>query len=108
MKYLVDFDNTLRIETGDLKGQANQPLIDALIRKQKAGAKIILWTHRIKKAKKWCKKRGLKFDKIIKNKPEFDLVIDDKAIRPLWKLDGTNEYLPQSDFNYKDGSEHNT
>lgn len=72
-------------------------LINHLIKRQKQGNKIILWTCRcgewLKDAVDWCKMYGLEFDAINENLPEmieeygsdsrkifYDILIDDKAI----------------------------
>ncbi len=96
MVYGIDFDNTLSFGTWPEVGPANEGLIDFLIRKQREGDKLILWTCRagepLEKAIQFCKEYGLIFDAVNDNLPETiekygsnsrkitcDVYIDDRA-----------------------------
>lgn len=79
-------------------------LINHLIKRQKQGNKIILWTCRINErlqdVVEWCKSYGLEFDAANENLPEMveycggesrkvfaDVYIDDKAInKPKYNI----------------------
>lgn len=72
----TDFDGTLcEIEEFPKIGKPKQSVIDALLREQKAGTKLILWTCREGKplldAIKWCYERGLVFDAVNAQLPEM-------------------------------------
>ncbi len=71
----VDFDGTLC--KGDVYpdiGEPNWAVINALLREQKNGAKIILWTCRngkpLEDAILWCENIGIVFDAVNNNLPE--------------------------------------
>lgn len=72
--YAVDFDGTLCESKWPGIGAPNIKLIQHLIRKQKEGAKIILWTcrigERLQEAVDWCADLGLVFDAVNDNLPE--------------------------------------
>lgn len=95
----VDFDGTLCEPCYPQIGEANQPLIDALLKRQYLGDKLILWTCRagehLADAVEWCKHQGLFFDAVNDNLEEIkelyqnnsrkitaDLYIDDRGIGP--------------------------
>lgn len=95
--YAVDFDGTLCTRTYPDIGKPNYILINHLIKRQKQGNKIILWTcrcgERLKAAVDWCSSFGLNFDAVNENLPEIieicgndsrkvvaDVYIDDKAL----------------------------
>lgn len=97
MIYAVDFDGTLCENAWPDIGKPKYDVIDSLIRVQRQGDKIILWTCRtgekLEAAVNWCKKIGLSFDAINENVPEIieafegdtrkifaNKYIDDKAI----------------------------
>lgn len=71
----VDFDGTLCENKYPEIGKPNKTVIDALLLRQKDGAKIILWTCRcgkyLKAAVKWCKEHGIVFDAVNRNLPEM-------------------------------------
>ena len=71
----VDFDGTLCKNKYPEIGEPNTTVIDALLRRQKYGTKIILWTCRrgkyLKAAVKWCKEHGIVFDAVNRNLPEM-------------------------------------
>lgn len=90
----VDYDGTLANET-----EINMPLLRYLIRQQRAGNKVILWTCRTGKslldAVSNCASHGLTFNAINDNVSEAihmlkgnprkiyaDIYIDDKAMQP--------------------------
>lgn len=69
--YAIDFDGTLcRNKWPDI-GEPNTELIEYLIRKQKEGATLILWTMRegalLNRAVEWCAMHGLDFDAVNDN-----------------------------------------
>lgn len=95
----VDFDGCLCENAWPDIGEAKQDVIDALLLRQKQGAKIILWTcrvgERLDDAVRWCAERGLSFDTINENLPSIiatfgndcrkvfaDEYWDDKACNP--------------------------
>ena len=97
MVFGVDFDGTLSFGQWPGCGQANDGLIDFLIKRQISGDKLILWTCRegndLEVAVDWCKQMGLIFDAVNDNLPEViekygcnsrkiscDFYIDDKAV----------------------------
>ena len=96
MIYAVDFDGTLSMGEWPEVGPANIRLINYLLRKQKHGDKIILWTCRagraLEDAIEFCEEHGLVFDAVNDNLPEIvekygsnsrkitcDVYIDDRA-----------------------------
>lgn len=97
MTYGVDFDGTLSFGLWPEVGPANRELFDFLIRKQRQGDKLILWTCRagepLELAVDFCRKNGLVFDAVNDNLPEVverygsnsrkitcDYYIDDRAV----------------------------
>lgn len=72
--YAVDFDGTLCESQWPGIGEPNTKLIEHLIKRQKQGAKIILWTcrieERLQEAVDWCAEYGLVFDAVNDNLPE--------------------------------------
>ena len=69
----VDFDGCLCENAWPEIGEAKQDVIDALLSRQKSGAKIILWTCRVGEqlsaAVRWCTRHGIAFDAINENLP---------------------------------------
>ena len=69
----VDFDGCLCENAWPGIGEAKQDVIDALLLRQKSGAKIILWTCRVDEqlsaAVRWCTRHGIVFDAINENLP---------------------------------------
>lgn len=105
----VDFDGTLCDDKYPKIGYPNRSLIANLIRWQKAGDKIILWTCRQNKelsaAVASCEEWGLKFDAVNENLPEVieqygtncrkiaaDLYIDDRSITPFLYMINENNH----------------
>ena len=95
--FAVDFDGTLCEENYPNIGKPHLDRIKYLIRLQKEGNKLVLWTCRcgeyLNEAVEWCKNHGLTFDAINENLPErieqyggdcrklsADYYIDDKNI----------------------------
>lgn len=95
----VDFDGCLCENAWPEIGEAKQDVIDALLSRQKQGAKIILWTCRVGEqlsaAVRWCTRHGIVFDAINENLPVnvaafgndcrkvyADEYWDDKAVMP--------------------------
>ena len=98
----VDFDGTLCHGNWPGVGEPNRKLIDKLLKLQRRGNKIILWTCRegeaLCNAVEWCKEFNLIFDAINDNLPEIkemygnnsrkiscDIYIDDKSCIPEWE-----------------------
>ena len=72
----VDFDGTLSLGHYPNIGLPNKPLFEYLIRRQKEGCAIILWTCReldshLLEAVEFCKEQGLEFDAINQNLPKL-------------------------------------
>ena len=69
----VDFDGCLCKNAWPDIGEAKQDVIDALLSRQKTGAKIILWTCRVGElldaAVSWCADHGITFDAVNENLP---------------------------------------
>lgn len=94
----VDFDGTLAVTEYLLIISPIKPVIDYVIKQQKKGAIIILWTCRygekLEEAVEFCREQGLEFDYVNENAPErikaytdcrkivADEYIDDRAINP--------------------------
>ena len=70
----VDFDGCLCENKWPDIGEANQPIINELARRQAEGDKLILWTCRegkmLSAAILWALNHGLRFDAINDNLPE--------------------------------------
>lgn len=70
----VDFDGTLCEGRWPGIGPAKGNVIDALLREQENGAKLILWTCRegqqLTEALTWCVNNGIIFDAVNANLPE--------------------------------------
>ena len=96
MIYAVDFDGTLSMGEWPGVGPANDELFKFLIRKQRQGDKLILWTCRagsaLNDAVDFCRDNGLVFDAVNDNLPEIveqygsnsrkitcDVYLDDRA-----------------------------
>ncbi len=75
MIFAVDFDGTLCEHEFPEIGRPNEKLIGWLIKRRKAGDKVILWTNRmgeyLDNAVKWCEEKGLIFDAVNDNVPEI-------------------------------------
>ena len=71
----VDFDGCLCEAKWPDIGNAQQDVINELLRQQAEGAKLILWTCRegqqLQAAIMWCTNHGIKFDAINDNLPEM-------------------------------------
>jgi hypothetical protein len=97
MVYAVDFDGTLSMGEWPEVGPANTELIDYLIKRQRMGDKLILWTCRagepLDRAVEFCRDNGLVFDAVNDNLPETiikygsnsrkitcDVYLDDRAM----------------------------
>lgn len=70
----VDFDGTLCESKWPDIGEANEPVIRALLERKDGGDKIILWTCRrgnlLEEAVRWCELHGITFDAVNANLPE--------------------------------------
>jgi hypothetical protein len=70
----VDFDGTLCISEYPKITRPRMEVINDLLKEQKAGAKIILWTCRegehLTEAIRWCYEQGIVFDSINESLPE--------------------------------------
>lgn len=97
----VDFDGTLCHGNWPDIGEPNIRLINKLLKLQRKGYKIILWTYRegepLHQAIEWCKEFNLVVDAINDNLPEIkelygnnsrkiscDIYIDDRSYIPKW------------------------
>lgn len=85
--YAVDFDGTLCGQKFPEIGEPNRDLINWLIKQQKVGNKVILWTNRVgrflENAVKWSAAQGLFYDAVNENIPEIvekytDILGDEK------------------------------
>ena len=104
----IDFDGTLCEDKWPSIGPPKWGILRWILKKQKAGNKIVLWTCRegesLSEAVEWCAQWGLVFDAVNDNLPEeqekwqsnprkigADVYIDDKALNPKnipeWWLD---------------------
>lgn len=94
----VDFDGTLNLSHYPLADTPNTAVINALLKRKRAGAKIILWTCRsgkeLQAAVDACTRWGIRFDAVNDNIPEVKAAYgdnprkvsateywDDKAVR---------------------------
>ena len=70
----VDFDGTLCESCYPDIGKPRKRIIRRLLKEQRNGAKIILWTCRcgkpLEEAVRWCKQQGITFDCINESLPE--------------------------------------
>lgn len=70
----VDFDGCLCSNEWPLIGKPNYRVIKRLLKEQRNGAKIILWSCRegdmVEKAVEWCLMFGIVFDAVNANLPE--------------------------------------
>lgn len=70
-----DFDGTLCVHKYPEIGEPNYNLIVTLIKKRRAGNKLILWTcrdgERLDEAVEWCRNSGLVFDAVNEDLPEI-------------------------------------
>lgn len=91
----IDIDNTIctsirRFHPEDILKVKPRPKILKIIKELKQrGHKILIFTRRNacgKGARKltiqWLKKHKIPYDKLITNKPHFDILIDDKSFNP--------------------------
>jgi len=94
-----DLDNTLctsirRFHPEDiLKVEPKKNILKILRQLKERGHKIIIFTRRNacgknarKLTKQWLKKYKIPYDKLITNKPHFDILIDDRAFNPHQSL----------------------
>lgn len=74
----VDFDGTLVQDQYPMIGKIRKPMWDAVIKVQKEGWKIILWSCRngsaLKDAVEFCSDNGLHFDAINENIDEVKIM----------------------------------
>ena len=88
--FAVDYDGCLMLYKQIMLSEINAPLVAKLVKAQKMGHKIILWTCRenqkLQDAVDVCKRAGLEFDAVNQNvdqdieadhKVRADLYIDD-------------------------------
>lgn len=96
----IDFDGTLCEDKWPEIGAPNKELIVWLLKRQRMGDKLILWTCRegfkLNEAVQWCIEQGLYFDAINCNLPEriknwgdsrkisADIFIDDRNFNSDW------------------------
>ena len=91
MTVAVDFDDTLTEESPfPVTGRIRVDEVNRLIRLQKQGCKIVLWTGRkgkyLQEAIQKCSELGLAFDDIAPFKFVADVYIDSKALRSVKEL----------------------
>lgn len=71
----VDFDGCLCEDAYPEIGKVHQSVIDELLRRQKEGCELILWTCRegwlLAEAVGWCKAHDLRFDAVNANSPRL-------------------------------------
>lgn len=88
----VDFDGTLCEDAYPQIGAPKENVIGALLREQKAGARIILWScrsgARLEEAVSWCKDHGILFDAVNNNLPEILILYGNVDNRKVY----ANEY----------------
>lgn len=97
----VDFDGTLCRDEWPLIGEPMDGTIAALLERQRAGARLVLWTCRegaaLLEALEWARARGITFDAVNANLPEVlerfggdtrkiyaDEYWDDRAVATPW------------------------
>lgn len=72
--YAVDFDGTLVEDAYPMIGNIRETMWDAIVKAQKEGVKLILWTSRngqqLQEAVEFCANCGLHFDAINENLDE--------------------------------------
>ena len=71
----IDFDGTLCTNAFPKIGEPKQSVIDAILREQKNGVNVILWTcrvgERLIEAVKFCNRAGIIFDAVNENVPAW-------------------------------------
>ena len=93
MKIAFDLENTLcspsineKIKDKILAKEPSRPMLNVLKDLKYKGHEIVIFTHRPKKLRrqtvKWLKFYAIPYDKLIMDKPNYDLLIDDKAYPP--------------------------
>ena len=99
----VDFDGTLCHNEWPNIGEPHYDVINYVLKEQKKGANLILWTNRngeqLEKAVAWCLQYGIVFDAVNENLPEIislfggdtrkvfaNEYLDDRAVNPFCKL----------------------
>ena len=103
MDIFIDLDNTL-CETFKNDYEKSKPLVERINKinqLKKEGNKITIWTARGSKSKKdyfdLTKKQlelwGVQYDKLLTEKPSYDLYIDDKSqnVDTFWKIPKGNK-----------------
>lgn len=85
----VDIDGVLTLETAGWDYENRSPSwshISLVNRIWEKGHLVVLYTSRrledLKITEKWLSTHGVKFDHIIFDKPKYDILIDDKAMKP--------------------------
>lgn len=105
----VDFDGTLCHGNWPGVGEPNRILIDKLLKLQKRGNKIILWTYRegeaLCNAVEWCKEFNLVFDAINDNLPEIKEMFlkSGKPQKSSYEIDNKKYFFEkrQNEITYK-------
>ncbi len=95
MIIFVDFDGTLHREhhsNFDLWSEPNEKVVNLVKEYKEQGHEIVMYSCRSnphicdqKDADlmvKWLKRNDVPFDRIERDKPYFDIIIDDRAINP--------------------------
>ena len=95
----VDFDGTLSLGRWPEVGPPNKSVIDMLLKRQRKGDKIILWTRRsgdeLSAAVAWCRLQGIVFDAVNENLPEILEAWDYQDTRKVF----ANEYWDDLSIN---------
>ena len=98
----VDFDKTLSLGDWPGVGPPNETVLEAVLRRQAAGDKIILWTCRsgeeLSAAVSWCEDHGLVFDAVNENLPEILEAWGNKDTRKIF----ANEYWDDRNISLED------
>lgn len=86
MNLWCDIDGILTIETEGHDYKKRTPNIKNIANLNQCkdrGDKVILWSSRFEVDRTvtidWLKKHGVKYDKLILDKPQYDLLVDDKT-----------------------------
>ena len=91
-RVIVDIDGTLTVETegfGDdvYRERTPRPVMIKYIRDiHESGMHVCLYTSRFacdeEVTKEWLEKHGVPYDELVFDKPQYDLWIDDKSVKP--------------------------
>lgn len=94
MRFGFDLDKTIctpiessQSSAGIIEAKPYEYMVKVMKELKNAGHIIVIFTHRSsiyceKKTMQWLRNNDIPYDEVIFDKPQFDLVIDDKAIPP--------------------------